>query len=66
MQEKATKDQIQKLIVEHEIYWAQRAHQIWNTLGYKNTEYFQTAIAMRKMKNFIWKTMDDKGIWLKD
>lgn len=35
MQEKAIQDQIHKLVVKQELYWAQRAHQKWITFGDK-------------------------------
>lgn len=32
----------------------------------KKTKYFQVTVTIRKRQNFIWKVMDEHGLWSKD
>lgn len=58
--------QIQKLAIGQEIYWVQGAHQNCISFGDRNKIFFEVVAAIRKRKNFIWKSMDEKGIWSED
>lgn len=66
LQERALQHQLEKYILEQNLYWAQRVQQIWTQMGDKNTKFFQILATTRKRHNYICRIMDEHGIWLED
>uniref|UniRef100_N1QTE5 F-box domain-containing protein n=1 Tax=Aegilops tauschii TaxID=37682 RepID=N1QTE5_AEGTA len=52
--------EIEKLLEQEEIYWAQRGRIDWLLFGDKNTNYFQKFATERRKRNMIKRLKDDK------
>lgn len=66
LQDKLLQDKIQQYAMEQELYLTQRVHQNQIQFDDKNTKYFQLAGNIRKISNFVWKNLDDQGLWAND
>lgn len=52
-----------RLIEKQEIFWQQRAKQLWLAEGDENSRYFHNYASKRKSRNHITGLMDSNGIW---
>lgn len=55
--------EIEFLLEQEEIKWAQRSRLNWLQHGDKNTSYFHNFASARRKKNMIKKLKDDSGTW---
>lgn len=55
---KSTKEQIEKMLLDEEVYCKQRSRADWLKEGDKNTKYFYLKASSRKRKNQIWGVMN--------
>lgn len=62
MQEMKLQEEWNRRMQEHQIYWAQRVHQNWITIGDQNIKFFQVAATLRKRQYYIRKILDEHGI----
>lgn len=58
------KKRLMKILDQREIYWRQRAKQLWLQSGDKNTKYFHSSANARRRSNIIHKLQDESGNWL--
>jgi hypothetical protein len=56
--------EIEKLLEQEELHWAQRSRINWLQHGDKNTSYFQNFANARKQKNKIKKLKNSDGAWI--
>ena len=56
--------EIEKLLEQEEIYWAQRSRINWLQFSDKNTSYFHNFASARRQRNKIKKLRDGRGNWL--
>jgi hypothetical protein len=56
--------EIEKLLEQEEIHWAQRSRVNWLQFGDKNTSYFHNFANARRKRNKIKKLKDAQGNWL--
>lgn len=61
--ETSIKNQINQVLVNEEIYWAQKAKVNWLHLGDKNKKYFQSVTNIKKKRNEIFKRKGHQGNW---
>lgn len=59
--ERALREELDNLLAEEEIYWAQRAKQRWLDLGNRNSRYFHKAATIKRCKNHIVCLKNEEG-----
>lgn len=47
-----------------EIFWLQRAKQLWLQAGDQNSRYFHASMSLRKRNNQIHRLQNDEGQWV--
>ncbi|GMI79837.1 hypothetical protein HRI_001653000 [Hibiscus trionum] len=55
--------ELNKLLTEQEIYWAQRSRTLWLSQGDKNTKFFHARASNRNKKNLITGLYDANSNW---
>ncbi|GMI70382.1 hypothetical protein HRI_000707500 [Hibiscus trionum] len=55
--------ELNKLLMEQEIYWAQRSRTLWLSQGDKNTRFFHARANNRRKKNLITGLFDSNSNW---
>ncbi|KAL6227690.1 hypothetical protein ACLB2K_001647 [Fragaria x ananassa] len=58
--------ELNNLLKDEELFWAQRAKANWLSLGDRNTKFFQTQVNLRKKQNSITGIKDENGNWLEE
>jgi exonuclease VII large subunit len=56
--------EIERLLEQEEIHWAQRSRVNWLQFGDKNSSYFHKFANTRKERNKIKRLRNDQGVWL--
>jgi hypothetical protein len=56
--------EIERLLEQEEIHWAQRSRVNWLQFGDKNTSYFHRSASTRRERNRIKRLRNDQGAWL--
>jgi hypothetical protein len=56
--------EIERLLEQEEIHWAQRSRVNWLQFGDKNTSFFHRFATARKERNKIKRLKNDQGLWL--
>ncbi|KAF7134681.1 hypothetical protein RHSIM_Rhsim08G0107000 [Rhododendron simsii] len=64
--EKSLRIELDSLLEQEEIFWAQRAKQHWLVLGDSNTKFFHSMTKARKARNHIWQITSSSGALLTD
>ncbi|KAF7124249.1 hypothetical protein RHSIM_Rhsim12G0080100 [Rhododendron simsii] len=64
--EKSLRIELDSLLEQEEIFWAQRAKQHWLVLGDSNTKFFHSMTKARKARNHIWQINSSSGALLSD
>ena len=54
------------LLLQQEIYWAQRSRVNWLKHGDRNTKFFHSKASQRRRKNFIKGVKDQQDNWVED
>jgi hypothetical protein len=55
--------EIENLLVQEEIHWAQRSRVNWLQYGDKNTSYFHNSAKARRQRNRVKRLKDENGVW---
>lgn len=63
-EDRKPREELDMLMEDEEIFWAQRAKQSWLALGNKNTRYFHKAATIRQSKNLIICLKNERGFCL--
>lgn len=64
---KSTEDQIERLLLDEEVYWKQRSQVDWLKVGDKNTKFFHfKASSRKKKKNQIEGILNHEDVWIED
>lgn len=58
--------QLNSVILQEEVWWAQRAKTQWLKYGDYNTKFFHFKASQRKKKNTIYATTDNQGVLWQD
>lgn len=61
--QKELAEELERLLEQEEMYWAQRSRINWLKYGDKNTSYFHNFATARRIRNRIQKLKDDQGNW---
>ncbi|XP_058181176.1 uncharacterized protein LOC131299606 [Rhododendron vialii] len=64
--EKSLRKDLDSLLEQKELFWAQRAKQHWRTLGDSNTKFFHSMTKARRARNHVWQLNSSSGHVLKD
>jgi hypothetical protein len=56
--------EIEKLLEQEEIFWAQKSRINWLQFGDKNTSYFHNFVNTKSQRNKIKKLKNDQGHWV--
>lgn len=57
------REDLNEVLKQEEIMWAQKAKVKWLQLGDQNTKYFQKVATIRKKRNALEKIKDSNGYW---
>ncbi|XP_074373938.1 uncharacterized protein LOC141714312 [Apium graveolens] len=61
---KDTHEQLCEVLNQKEIFWRQRAKQLWMRSGDQNTKYFHACASKRRKRNQISNLKNNDGVWV--
>ncbi|KAF7114898.1 hypothetical protein RHSIM_RhsimUnG0069600 [Rhododendron simsii] len=59
--EKSLRKELDSLLAQEELFWAQRAKQHWLALGDSNTKFFLSMTKARRARNHVWQLTSSFG-----
>lgn len=62
----SVREELDRLLDEEEVFWAQRAKQRWLALGNRNTRYFHKAATIRNCRNRIICLKNEEVVFISD
>ncbi|XP_059070959.1 uncharacterized protein LOC131862033 [Cryptomeria japonica] len=64
--EKDLTNKLSEILIREEIYWKDKARELWIGEGDMNTKFFHASVKTRRAKNQINEILLEDGSWLKD